>query len=179
MSQTSSTSSALFAPSTLGDVALANRIIMAPLTRSRAAAGNVPHALNARYYAQRASAGLIISEATQITPQGQGYPKTPGIHSQEQIDGWQEVTQAVHQHGGKIFLQLWHVGRISHPDTLADGGLPVAPSALKPAGEIYTDKGMQPFVDASWIPMASRSPTQSSMDRACSGIGLGIDGSCN
>ena len=146
MSQTSLTSSALFAPSTLGDVALANRIIMAPLTRSRAAAGNVPHALNARYYAQRASAGLIISEATQITPQGQGYPKTPGIHSQEQIDGWQEVTQAVHKHGGKIFLQLWHVGRISHPDTLADGGLPVAPSALKPAGEIYTDKEMQPFV---------------------------------
>lgn len=146
MSQTSLTSSALFAPSILGDVALANRIIMAPLTRSRAAAGNVPHALNARYYAQRASAGLIISEATQITPQGQGYPKTPGIHSQEQIDGWQEVTQAVHQRGGKIFLQLWHVGRISHPVTLEDGGLPVAPSALKPAGEIYTDKGMQPFV---------------------------------
>ena len=146
MSQTSPTSSALFAPSTLGDVELANRIIMAPLTRSRAAAGNIPHALNARYYAQRASAGLIISEATQITPQGQGYPKTPGIHSQEQIDGWKEVTHAVHQLGGKIFLQLWHVGRISHPVTLADGGLPVAPSAIKPAGEIYTDQGMKPFV---------------------------------
>ncbi|WP_341909447.1 alkene reductase [Polaromonas sp. YR568] len=146
MSQTSPTSSALFAPSTLGDVQLANRIIMAPLTRSRAAAGNIPHALNARYYAQRASAGLIISEATQITPQGQGYPKTPGIHSQEQIDGWKEVTQAVHQRGGKIFLQLWHVGRISHPFTLADGGLPVAPSAIMPAGEIYTDQGMKPFV---------------------------------
>ena len=146
MNQTSPTSSTLFAPSTLGDVELANRIIMAPLTRSRAAAGNIPHALNARYYAQRASAGLIISEATQITPQGQGYPKTPGIHSQEQIDGWKEVTQAVHQLGGKIFLQLWHVGRISHPDTLADGGLPVAPSAIKPAGEIYTDQGMKPFV---------------------------------
>ncbi len=146
MSQTSSTSSTLFAPATLGSVTLANRILMAPLTRSRAAAGNVPHALNARYYAQRASAGLIISEATQITAQGQGYPKTPGIHSQEQIAGWQGVTQAVHQRGGKIFLQLWHVGRISHPVTLADGGLPVAPSALKPAGEIYTDQGMKPFV---------------------------------
>jgi N-ethylmaleimide reductase len=146
MSQTSSTSNALFAPATLGSVTLANRIVMAPLTRSRAAAGNVPQALNARYYAQRASAGLIISEATQITPQGQGYPKTPGIHSQEQISGWQGVTQAVHQRGGKIFLQLWHVGRISHPVTLADGGLPVAPSALKPAGEIYTDQGMKPFV---------------------------------
>jgi N-ethylmaleimide reductase len=146
MSQTSSTSSPLFASATLGSVPLANRIVMAPLTRSRAAAGNVPHALNARYYAQRASAGLIISEATQITPQGQGYPKTPGIHSQEQIAGWQGVTQAVHQRGGKIFLQLWHVGRISHPVTLAQGGLPVAPSALKPAGEIYTEQGMKPFV---------------------------------
>jgi N-ethylmaleimide reductase len=146
MSQTSTTSSTLFAPATLGSVPVANRIVMAPLTRSRAAAGNVPHALNARYYAQRASAGLIISEATQITPQGQGYPKTPGIHSQEQIAGWQGVTQAVHQRGGKIFLQLWHVGRISHPVTLADGGLPVAPSALQPAGEIYTEQGMKPFV---------------------------------
>lgn len=146
MSQTSPTSSALFVPSTLGDVELTNRIIMAPLTRSRAAAGNIPHALNARYYAQRASAGLIISEATQITPQGQGYPKTPGIHSQEQIDGWKEVTQAVQQRGGKIFLQLWHVGRISHPVTLADGGLPVAPSPIRPAGDIYTDQGMKPFV---------------------------------
>lgn len=148
MSQTQSTaaSSALFSPSVLGSVALNNRIVMAPLTRSRAAAGNVPHALNARYYAQRASAGLIISEATQITAQGQGYPKTPGIHSEEQIAGWQAVTQAVHARGGRIFLQLWHVGRISHPLTLADGGLPVAPSAIQPAGEIYTEQGMKPFV---------------------------------
>ena len=138
--------SALFSPAVLGSVALSNRIVMAPLTRSRAAPGNVPQALNARYYAQRASAGVIISEATQITPQGQGYPKTPGIHSQEQIAGWQGVTQAVHARGGKIFLQLWHVGRISHPLTLADGGLPVAPSALQPAGEIYTEQGMKPFV---------------------------------
>ena len=146
MSQTSLTSSALFAPATLGSVSLASRIVMAPLTRSRAGAGNVPHALNARYYAQRASAGLIISEGTQISPQGQGYPGTPGIHSQEQIAGWQGVTQAVHQRGGKIFLQLWHAGRVSHPVTLADGGLPVAPSALQPAGEIYTDQGMKAFV---------------------------------
>ncbi|MBC7433883.1 MAG: alkene reductase, partial [Rubritepida sp.] len=146
MTQSASTSSSpLFAPAVLGSVALANRIVMAPLTRSRAATGNVPHALNARYYAQRASAGAIISEATQITPQGQGYPKTPGIHSPEQIAGWQEVTRAVHERGGKIFLQLWHVGRISHPLTLADGGKPVAPSALRPAGEIYTGQGMKPF----------------------------------
>lgn len=119
---------------------------MAPLTRSRAAAGNVPHELNARYYAQRASAGLIISEATQISPQGQGYPKTPGIHDAKQIAGWRLVTKAVHEQGGKIFLQLWHVGRISHPITLGNGNLPVAPSAIKPAGEIYTEQGMQPFV---------------------------------
>jgi N-ethylmaleimide reductase len=146
MTQSARTSSSpLFAPAVLGSVALANRIVMAPLTRSRAAAGNVPHSLNAHYYAQRASAGAIISEATQITPQGQGYPKTPGIHSREQIAGWQQVTAAVHQRGGKIFLQLWHVGRISHRSTQADGGQPVAPSALRPAGEIYTDQGMKPF----------------------------------
>ena len=144
--QSTPANSALFSPAVLGSVALSNRIVMAPLTRSRAVPGNVPQALNARYYAQRASAGVIISEATQITPQGQGYPKTPGIHSQEQIAGWQGVTQAVHARGGKIFLQLWHVGRISHPLTLADGGLPVAPSALQPAGEIYTEQGMKPFV---------------------------------
>ena len=147
MNQTTSTpaSSALFSPAVLGSVSLSNRIVMAPLTRSRAATGNVPHALNARYYAQRASAGLIISEATQITPQGQGYPKTPGIHSPEQVAGWQGVTQAVHAHGGKIFLQLWHVGRVSHPLTQVDGSLPVAPSAIRPAGEIYTEQGMKPF----------------------------------
>jgi N-ethylmaleimide reductase len=137
----------LFSPATLGTVPLANRIVMAPLTRSRAAAGNTPHELNARYYAQRASAGLIISEATQISPQGQGYPKTPGIHSEAQIAGWREVTDAVHAKGGKIFLQLWHVGRISHPVTLPGGALPVAPSAIRPAGEIYTDEGMKPFVE--------------------------------
>ena len=145
MNTSASSSSPLFAPAVLGSVTVANRIVMAPLTRSRAAVGNVPHSLNARYYAQRASAGVIISEATQITPQGQGYPKTPGIHSPEQIAGWQQVTQAVHQRGGKIFLQLWHVGRISHSLTQADGGQPVAPSALRPTGEIYTEQGMKPF----------------------------------
>ena len=138
--------SPLFAPAVLGSVPLRNRIVMAPLTRSRAAAGNVPHELNVRYYAQRASAGLIISEATQITAHGQGYPKTPGIHSDAQIAGWRLVTSAVHERGGRIFLQLWHVGRISHPLTLPDGDLPVGPSAIKPAGEIYTHEGMKSFV---------------------------------
>ncbi len=136
--------SALFQPATLGTLPLRNRIVMAPLTRSRAGDGNVPFELNARYYAQRASAGLIISEATQITPEAQGYPKTPGIHSDEQIAGWRLVTDAVHAAGGRIFAQLWHVGRISHPAT--SGMQPVAPSAIAAAGEIYTEQGMQAFV---------------------------------
>ena len=121
----------LFDPIKIGDLTLPNRIIMAPLTRMRSQQpGNIPTALNAEYYAQRASAGLIISEATQITPQGQGYPATPGIHSAEQIAGWKLVTDAVHQKGGRIFLQLWHVGRISHSSLQPGGALPVAPSAI-------------------------------------------------
>ena len=121
----------LFEPLTIGSLTLPNRIIMAPLTRMRSRQpGNVPHALNAEYYAQRASAGLIISEATQVSRQGQGYPATPGIHSPEQAQGWKLVTDAVHEAGGRIFLQLWHVGRISHPSHQPDGGLPVAPSAI-------------------------------------------------
>lgn len=142
----STSKEALFSPTVLGDMHVANRIVMAPLTRSRAAPGNVPHALNERYYAQRAGAGLIISEATQISTTGQGYPRTPGVHSAAQIEGWKGVTQAVHARGGKIFLQLWHVGRISHPVTQPGGALPVAPSAIQPKGEIYTDQGMKAFV---------------------------------
>jgi N-ethylmaleimide reductase len=121
----------LFEPLTIGSLTLPNRIIMAPLTRMRSKQpGNVPHELNATYYAQRASAGLIISEATQVSQQGQGYPSTPGIHSQDQVRGWKLVTDAVHKAGGRIFLQLWHVGRISHPSHQPNGALPVAPSAL-------------------------------------------------
>lgn len=135
----------LFSPIALGPYALKNRCVMAPLTRSRAGAGNVPHALNALYYAQRASAGLIISEATQIAPEGQGYIATPGIHSQAQIEGWKIVTKAVHVAGGCIFLQLWHVGRISHPTFQPGGKLPVAPSAIRPDGMAYTDKGFEPI----------------------------------
>jgi len=124
----------LFEPLQIGSLTLPNRIIMAPLTRMRAKQpGNIPHELNATYYAQRASAGLIISEATQISQQGQGYPATPGIHSPEQVQGWTLVTDAVHQAGGRIFLQLWHVGRISHPSHQPNGALPVAPSALAAA----------------------------------------------
>ncbi len=107
---------------------------MAPLTRNRAGVGNVPVPMNATYYAQRASAGLIISEATQVSPQGQGYPNTPGIHSPEQVEGWRLVTNAVHEKNGRIFLQLWHVGRISERSFQPGGALPVAPSAIAAAG---------------------------------------------
>ncbi len=125
---------------------------MAPLTRSRARQpGNVPTTLNACYYAQRASAALIISEATQVSMQGQGYAWTPGIHSREQVEGWRLVTEAVHEAHGHIFLQLWHVGRISHPSLQPDKMLPVAPSAVTPAGNAFieNEKGegqLVPFV---------------------------------
>lgn len=147
MSSAPSTDTDLFTPLALGRLTLPNRIVMAPLTRNRASMpGNVPNDLNAVYYGQRASAGLIISEATPISPMGHGYPATPGIHSAEQIAGWKLVTGAVHDKGGRIFLQLWHVGRISHPSLLPDGALPVAPSALRPAGQAFTYEGLQDFV---------------------------------
>jgi N-ethylmaleimide reductase len=130
----------LFQPVRLGRYNLPHRMVMAPLTRSRARqAGNVPSALNACYYAQRTSAALIVTEATQVSQQGQGYAWTPGIHSREQIEGWRLVTDAVHKAGGLIFLQLWHVGRISHPSLQPDGMLPVAPSAIKPRGEAFIE----------------------------------------
>jgi N-ethylmaleimide reductase len=135
----------LFTPVEVGPLHLKNRIVMAPLTRSRAAKGNVPTALHALYYAQRASAGLIISEATQISPQGQGYIATPGIHSDEQICCWSLVTKAVHVAGGHIVLQLWHVGRISHPSFQPGGGLPVAPSAIRPEARAFTETGFEPI----------------------------------
>jgi len=138
----------LFSPIELGDLTLPNRMIMAPLTRNRAAMpGNVPRAMNATYYAQRASAGLIISEAAQVSPQGVGYPATPGIHSDAQVQGWRAVNDAVHAQGGLVFAQLWYCGRISHPDLLPDGQQPVSASAIKPAGEVVTFEGLQPFVE--------------------------------
>jgi len=136
----------LLSPIQLGPYTLPNRLVMAPLTRNRAGAGNVPGPMNATYYQQRASAGLIIAEATQVSPQGVGYPNTPGIHSPEQIAGWQLVTEAVHQSGGHIFLQLWHVGRVSHPSLQPEGALPVAPSAIAPEGMASTYEGEKPFV---------------------------------
>ena len=136
----------LFSPLRLGALDLPNRVVMAPMTRNRAGPGNVPTALNATYYAQRAGAGLIVSEATQVSPQGVGYPGTPGIHSAEQTAGWKLVTDAVHGAGGRIFLQLWHVGRISHPALQPGGALPVAPSAIAPTGQAWTTNGMEAFV---------------------------------
>jgi N-ethylmaleimide reductase len=135
----------IFSPLTLGSLNCKNRVAMAPLTRSRAGPGNVPNALNALYYAQRASAGLIISEATQISPEGQGYISTPGIHSQDQIEGWRVVTTAVRVAGGCMVLQLWHVGRISHPSFQPGGAMPVAPSAIKPNARAFTAKGFEPI----------------------------------
>jgi N-ethylmaleimide reductase len=136
----------LFSPFRLGPLALPNRIVMAPMTRNRAGPGDAPTALNATYYAQRAGAGLIVAEASQVSPQGLGYPHTPGIYSDAQIAGWKLVTDAVHAAGGRIFLQLWHVGRISHPSLQPGGALPVAPSAIAPAGQAWTLDGMKPYV---------------------------------
>lgn len=136
----------LLSPIQLGPHSLPNRMAMAPLTRCRAGSGNAPTALTAKYYAQRASAGLLISEGSQIVPQGAGYANTPGIYSAEQVAGWKLVTDAVHAKGGHIFLQLWHVGRVSHPAFQPDGGLPVAPSAITPSGQVYTPQGMQDYV---------------------------------
>ncbi|QXD14282.1 alkene reductase [Rhodocaloribacter litoris] len=134
----------LLEPYPLGPLTLPNRIVMAPMTRNRAR-GTVPGPLNALYYRQRATAGLIITEASQVDPLGQGYPETPGIHSEAQVEGWRRVTGAVHEAGGRIFLQLWHVGRISHP-SFHGGKLPVAPSAIRPAGKAFTYEGPKPFV---------------------------------
>ncbi len=130
----------LLSPFPLGPLELPNRMTMSALTRCRAVEGNVPNPLAVTYYAQRASAGLILTEATQVTPMGQGYPNTPGIHSDEQVRGWIKVTDAVHRAGGRMFLQLWHVGRVSHPD-FHGGQLPVAPSALPVEGELFTPAG--------------------------------------
>jgi N-ethylmaleimide reductase len=133
----------LFAPWTLGSLELSNRFVMAPLTRNRAGAGEAPTELAAAYYGQRASAGLIISEGTQPAAVGQGYPHTPGLHTEEQVAGWRLVADAVHAKGGKIIVQLMHSGRIGHE--LITGLQPVAPSAIAAAGEVYTEQGMKAF----------------------------------
>jgi 2,4-dienoyl-CoA reductase-like NADH-dependent reductase (Old Yellow Enzyme family) len=135
----------LFDPLALGEIRLPNRIVMAPLTRCRAGEGRVPNALMAEYYVQRATAGLIISEATSVTPMGVGYPDTPGIWSDAQVAGWRQVTEAVHAAGGRMLLQLWHVGRISDPVYLG-GAQPVAPSAIAAQGHVSLLRPKKPFV---------------------------------
>jgi N-ethylmaleimide reductase len=136
----------LFSPVRLGSLTLKNRITMAPLTRCRAGEGDVPGPLNATYYEQRAEAGLLISEATNISQQGKGYAWTPGIYTDAQVAGWKLVTDAVHAAGGLIFCQLWHVGRISHPDHQVNGALPVSASAIKPRVKAFTTTGFKPCV---------------------------------
>jgi N-ethylmaleimide reductase len=133
----------LLSPIKLGDIELKNKAIMAPLTRSRAGIDDVATSLVAEYYWQRAGAGMIITEASQISAQAKGYPRTPGIFSREQIDGWKTVTEAVHMRGGKIVLQLWHVGRLSHSSVQPEGQLPVAPSAIAADGTIFTSNGLK------------------------------------
>ncbi|HSI86913.1 MAG: alkene reductase, partial [Candidatus Methylacidiphilales bacterium] len=144
-SSSDSSGSVLLDPVRIGDFQLRNRVVMAPLTRCRSAAGRVPTPLMAEYYGQRAGAGLILSEATSVTPQGVGYPNTPGIWSDEQVEGWKQVTKAVHDRGGLILLQLWHVGRMSDPIYL-NGDLPVAPSAVRPEGHISLVRPKRGFV---------------------------------
>ncbi|WP_442755103.1 alkene reductase [Methylocystis sp. JAN1] len=134
----------LFDPFRLGDIDLPNRIVMAPLTRCRAVDGRAPNALMRDYYVQRAAAGLILTEATSVAPMGVGYPDTPGVWSEAQVDGWREIAEAVHAAGGRIMLQLWHVGRISHPVYL-QGALPVAPSAIAAEGHVSLLRPKQPY----------------------------------
>ena len=138
------TQKSLFEPYALGSLTLSNRIVLAPLTRNRARAGFVPSELAPTYYSQRASAGLLIAEATQISQQGQGYQDTPGIYTQAQIDGWRQVTDAVHAKGGRIFLQLWHVGRISHVALQESGAAPVAPSAIRAETKTFVNNEFVP-----------------------------------
>ena len=146
----------LFDPLRAGAFKLKNRIVLAPLTRCRSSAGRVPNDMMREYYVQRASAGLMLSEATSISPMGVGYPDTPGIWSDEQVAGWKRITEAVHTAGGTMLLQLWHVGRVSHPDYLG-GALPLAPSAIAPEGHVSLMRPKRDFVvpralDLSEIP---------------------------
>jgi N-ethylmaleimide reductase len=166
----------LFSPVKLGSIAISNRMVMAPLTRNRSSMEGVPQDINVTYYEQRATAGLIITEATPISPMGHGYPLLPGIYTDAQVDGWKKVTDAVHAKGGKIVIQLWHVGRISHP-SLLNGATPVAPSAVKPAGKAFTFEGLVDYVepralDASELPSIVADYLQASKNA----IKAGFDG---
>lgn len=173
----SPTTSALWSPATVGDLQLEHRLVMAPMTRSRATSEGVPTELMATYYAQRASLGLIISEGTQPSADGQGYLSTPGVHTPEQVAGWRRVSDAVHAAGGRLFIQLMHVGRISHQANTPHGRQPVAPSPVAPAGLMFTAAGPQPMP----VPRAlSTSEIRATVDdfraAAAASISAGADG---
>ena len=167
----------LFDPIRVGNIELDNRIIMAPMTRSRATDEGVQPAFVAEYYGQRASAGLIITEATNISPMAKGYVRTPGIYTREQIDSWRPVTAAVHSRGGKIFLQIFHTGRIALPDLLPGHAQPVAPSAVRAQGQNYTDEGMKEFVTPREITLEEIAQTVKDFGTAArNAITAGFDG---
>jgi N-ethylmaleimide reductase len=167
----------LFSPLRLGAIELPNRVVMSSLTRNRAGEGNVPTDLMVEYYRQRASAGLILTEASPVCAEGHGYPRTPGIHTAEQVAGWKKVTDAVHAAGGRIAIQLWHVGRISHPDLQPNGATPVAPSALRPAGQTITFTGMQDYVTPRALETAEISGVVAAFAQAAkNAMAAGFDG---
>jgi N-ethylmaleimide reductase len=169
--------SLLFSKTTLGSLALQNRLVMSPLTRNRAA-GNVPNELMAQYYAQRASVGLIISEGTSPSPNGLGYPRIPGVFSQEQVAGWKRITEGVHAHGARMFIQLMHCGRIAHPLNLPAGARVLAPSAVAAAGEMYTDaEGMKPNAMPQAMTAADiRATVEEYAQAAKNAVAAGFDG---
>ncbi|MER2998716.1 alkene reductase [Pontibacter populi] len=168
---------ALLKPINLNGLQLKNRVVMAPMTRSRADnEGNIPNDLIAIYYRQRSGAGLIIAEGSQISKQAVGYINTPGIYSEEQVEGWKKVTEAVHEEGGKIFLQLWHVGRMSHPD-FHNGELPVAPSAINPNDKAYTPKGFKDTVTPRALTIPDiKAIVQDFKNAAKNALAAGFDG---
>jgi len=167
----------LFEPIRVGNIELDNRVIMAPMTRGRADDVGVQPAYAAEYYRQRASAGLIITEATNISPMAKGYIRTPGIYAAEQVEGWRRITDAVHARGGKISLQVFHTGRIALPDFLPDGARPVAPSAVKAKGQNYTDEGMKDFVAPRELTTDEvRQTVQDFASAARNAIDAGFDG---
>ena len=169
--------SLLFSPVRVGALHLPSRIVMAPMTRARSGPHGVPTALNATYYAQRASAGLIVAEATQISDEAQGYMRTPGIHTPAQIEAWRAVTRAVHMAGGRIVLQLWHVGRVSHPENRAPGTRSVGPSAVAADVRIFTPTGMHPAPIPHALSAAEIATTVGSYARAArNAMDAGFDG---
>lgn len=149
---------ALLSTFRVGTLELRNRVVMAPMTRNRAGAGELATPMVATYYAQRGGAGLIVTEASQVSADAVGYPKTPGIHTNAQVEAWRQVTDAVHDAGGRIFLQLWHAGRASHPSLLPDGQAPVAPSAIAAAGKAFTAQGLVPFPEPRALSQAEIPP---------------------